>query len=374
MRVLSVFGTRPEAIKMAPVVKSLEASKQVESLVCITAQHRRMLDSVLEIFNIKADFDLNIMSKNQNLAQITTRALVGLMEVIETARPDLVLVHGDTTTTMAASLAAFYSKVRVGHVEAGLRTYDKYAPFPEEMNRRVAGVIADLHFAPTSHARENLLKEGVKPESIFVTGNTSIDAAADLVKDPYRFNEEMLNALDFNGKRIIAMTAHRRENYGKPLEDICKAALRIVEDFDDVELVYSVHLSPVVQETAYRILGGKPRVHLISPPVDVCDMHNLMSRSYLVLSDSGGLQEEAPYHNIPVVVLRDVTERPEGVQAGCLVIGGTKEQTIYDIAAKLLTDKAVYDKMAGAENPFGDGKAAQRILKAITNYELRVMD
>jgi UDP-N-acetylglucosamine 2-epimerase len=364
LRILSVFGTRPEAIKMAPVVKVLEQSPQIESLVCITAQHRQMLDSVLEIFGINPDFDLNIMSQNQDLTQITTRALDGLMGVIERSKPDMVLVHGDTTTTMAASLAAFYSKVKLGHVEAGLRTYDKYAPYPEEINRRIAGVIADLHFAPTTQTRDNLLKEGIKPESIFVTGNTAIDAAAGLVNDFYSFKEEALNSLDFKGSKIITMTAHRRENHGEPLENICRAVLRIVNDFPKVQVVYPVHLSPFVYDTAHRILGDAPNIHLVKP-IDIEDMHNLMARSYVVLTDSGGLQEEAPYHNIPVVVLRDVTERPEGVEAGCLVIGGTNEQNIYERTAEILSNTMVYSKMAQAKNPFGDGKAAKRILDAI---------
>ena len=371
MRILSVFGTRPEASKMCPLIKVLEQSPLVESKVVVTAQHREMLDSVLEIFGIVPDFDLDIMTAGQDLAQITTRALNGLMGVILEVSPDLVLVHGDTTTTMAASLAAFYSKVPIGHVEAGLRTHDKYAPFPEEINRRIAGVVADLHFAPTDWARDNLLAEGIKPETIFVTGNTSIDCAAGLVKADYVFREDSLNSLTKGSKKIITMTAHRRENYGAPLENICKAILRIARDFEDeVCVVYPVHPAPAVLENARGILGNVQDIHLINP-LDIDDMHNLMARSHLVLTDSGGLQEEAPYHNIPVVVLRDVTERPEGALAGCLVLAGTNEKSVYDTVASLLTDKDRHSAMSKAKNPFGDGQASQRILDAITTTSLR---
>jgi len=288
------------------------------------------------------------------------------MDVIKTAKPDLVLLHGDTTTTLAASLAAFYCKVPIGHVEAGLRTHDKYAPFPEEINRRVAGVCADLHFAPTEDARANLLAENVNTDRIFVTGNTAIDCAAGLVKPSYKFKEDTLNSLDFD-KKIITMTAHRRENYGKPLADICKAVLRIAQDYPDVCVVYPVHPAPVVLENAHAVLRQAQGVHLIKP-LDIDDMHNLMARSYLVLTDSGGLQEEAPYHNVPVVVLRNVTERPEGLAAGCLVLAGNEEDAVYNTVAELLTNAELHKKMSSAPNPFGDGFASQRILDGILQY------
>ncbi|MDR2168374.1 MAG: UDP-N-acetylglucosamine 2-epimerase (non-hydrolyzing) [Clostridiales bacterium] len=366
IRVLSVFGTRPEAIKMAPLVRVLADSPLIDSKVVVTAQHREMLDSVLTIFGILPDFDLDIMSAGQDLAEITTKALNGLMGVIERLRPDLVLVHGDTTTTLAASLAAYYSGVCLGHVEAGLRTHDKYAPFPEEINRRVAGVCADLHFAPTEAARANLLAENVDPKAIFVTGNTSIDAAAGLVRPNYKFKEQALNSLDFS-RRILTLTAHRRENHGQPLREICRAALRIGSDFPDAEIVYPVHPSPAVSPTVHEILGKKSGIHLVNP-LDIEDMHNLMARSHLVLTDSGGLQEEAPHHNVPVVVLRRVTERPEGVEAGCLVVAGNGEQSVYKAVAELLTDSELHARMSKAENPFGDGFASQRILSGIMQY------
>ena len=364
IRVLSVFGTRPEATKMAPLVKALEGCSHVESLVCVTAQHRQMLDQVLEMTGIIPQYDLDIMVQNQDLAHITTAALNGLMKVIKQAEPDIILAHGDTTTTLAASLAAFYSKVKLGHVEAGLRTYDKFAPYPEEINRQLVTVLADLNFAPTVGAKTNLLAENVNPDSIFVTGNTAIDFVDTFVKQDYIFKEQRLNDIDFGGKRVIAMTAHRRENYGKPLENICSAALRLVEDFDDVELVYAVHLSPVVQDVARRILGNNSRIHLVDP-LDVEDMIDLMAKSHVIMTDSGGIQEEAPHLNKPVVVLRDVTERPEGLVAGCLVLAGTEEDAVYNAVAKLLVDDEVYAKMADAKNPFGDGHAAGRILSAI---------
>ncbi|MCL2236155.1 MAG: UDP-N-acetylglucosamine 2-epimerase (non-hydrolyzing) [Defluviitaleaceae bacterium] len=367
IKVLSIFGTRPEAIKMAPLVRLLANSPHVQSTVCVTAQHRDMLDSVLEIFAIKPDFDLDIMTAGQNLAEITTKALNGLMNVISRCEPDLVLVHGDTTTTMAASLAAFYSKVSLGHVEAGLRTNDKYAPFPEEVNRRIAGVVADLHFAPTNDAKANLLAENVPPDRIFVTGNTAIDAMDGMVSKGHVFKVDMLNQLDFKGKRLITMTAHRRENYGKPLEDICQAVLKIKRDFDDVEIVYPVHPAPAVRENAYKILGDTKGIHLTSP-LDVDDMYNLLSKSYLVLTDSGGLQEEVPHLNIPVVVLRNVTERPEGLEAGCLMLAGNTEKSVYEAAAKLLTNSGLHKQMSSAQNPFGDGTASIQILEAIIKY------
>jgi len=367
IKVLSIFGTRPEAIKMAPVVRVLEGSPLVQSFVCVTAQHRDMLDSVLDIFGINPDFDLDIMTAGQGLAEITTKALNGLMGVISRCEPDLVLVHGDTTTTMAASLAAFYSQIPVGHVEAGLRTRNKYEPFPEEINRRIAGVVADLHFAPTNDAKDNLLKENVPADRIFVTGNTAIDAIDGMLARNHTFKVDLLNQMDFEGKRVITMTAHRRENHGKPLEDICKAVLAIKRDFADVEIVYPVHPSPAVRENAYKILGNTQGIHLIDP-VDVDDMYNLLSESHLVMTDSGGLQEETPHLNVPVVVLRNVTERPEGVDAGCLMLAGNTEKSVYDAVSKLLTDNNLHKQMSLAKNPFGDGQASGRILKAILEY------
>ena len=364
IKVMSVFGTRPEAIKMAPLVKLLEQEERMESIVCVTAQHREMLDQVLEIFDIHPQYDLNIMQSRQTLAGITTRALTGLSQVMEQEKPDIVLVHGDTSTTFAGALAAYYNQIQVGHVEAGLRTYDKYQPFPEEMNRRLTGALADLHFAPTVLAKKQLLKENVENTGIFITGNTVIDALAHTIEEDYTFHAEELNAIDFKGKKVIAMTAHRRENLGQPLVNICKGVKRIVEEFPQVEVVYAVHKNPVVQETAQSILGGHPRIHL-TPPLDLKDMHNLMCRSYLVMTDSGGLQEEVPSMGKPVLVLRHVTERPEGVEAGTLKLAGTEEETIYTMAKELLTDESAYAKMAQAKNPFGDGKASERIVQAI---------
>jgi len=366
IKILSVFGTRPEATKMAPLVKALERDgKHIESVVCVTAQHRQMLDQVLDIFDIKPHYDLNIMQQNQDLAHITTAALNGLMGVIRDARPDLLLVHGDTTTTMAAGLAAFYSGVKLGHVEAGLRSFDMRQPFPEEANRRIVSVLADINFAPTEQAKANLLAErACAPENIYVTGNTAIDAIDSLVSAEYTFKEERLNSLDWHGKRIVAVTAHRRENYGRPLVNICNALKRLVEDFADVEIVWPVHLSPAVRNIVFDILGNNSKIHL-TDPVDVADLLNVIARSYMVMSDSGGIQEESPHLNKPVLVLRDVTERPEGIASGCLRLAGTELADIYGHAAELLTDAATYEKMAAAENPFGDGKASLRIVRGI---------
>ncbi len=364
IKVMSVFGTRPEAIKMAPLVKELEQTEQIESVVCVTAQHREMLDQVLEIFDLHPKHDLNIMQSRQTLAGITTRALTGLEAVIAEEQPDIVLVHGDTSTTFAGALAAYYNQVKVGHVEAGLRTYDKYQPFPEEMNRCLTGTLTDFHFAPTALAKEHLLKENINPESIFITGNTVIDALAHTIEKEYTFHEKVLNTIDFENKRVIAMTAHRRENLGQPLEQICHAVKQIVEEFADVEVVYAVHKNPAVTEPVHRILGNHPRIHL-TEPLDLKDMHNLMSRSFLVLTDSGGLQEEVPSMGKPVLVLRNVTERPEGVEAGTLKLAGTDQQTIYDMTKTLLTNPTAYQEMAQAKNPFGDGNASKRIVQAI---------
>ena len=323
LKAMTVFGTRPEAVKMAPLVKALEASPDIESSVCVTAQHREMLDQVLDIFRIRPDFDLDIMQDMQTLVDITTRALEGLHDVFREAAPDIVLVHGDTTTTFAASLAAYYLKIKVGHVEAGLRTHDKYFPYPEEMNRRLTGAIADLHFSPTVSNRENLLREGISADRIYVTGNTVIDALSTTVSRDFVFEDPFLKGFDFEGKRVIAMTAHRRENIGKPFEEIFSAIRRIADEYPDIHIIYPVHLNPLVMEAAQRILGNHPRIHLIKP-VNVQEMHNLIARSYIVLTDSGGLQEEAPSLGKPVLVLRNETERPEAVQAGTVRLAGTQ--------------------------------------------------
>lgn len=364
LKVMSVFGTRPEAIKMAPLVKTLEADPRMDSSVCVTAQHRQMLDQVLEIFRIRPDYDLNIMQERQTLADITTRALDGLYNVFREAAPDIVLVHGDTTTTFAASLAAYYLKIKVGHVEAGLRTHDKYFPYPEEMNRRLTGAIADLHFAPTASNRDNLLKEGVDADRIYVTGNTVIDALRTTVSKDFGFEDPFLRDFDFEGKRVIAMTAHRRENIGKPFEEIFSAVRKIADEYPDVHIIYPVHLNPLVNEPAHEILGNHPRIHLIKP-VNVQEMHNLMARSYLVLTDSGGLQEEAPSLGKPVLVLRNETERPEAVKAGTVRLAGTHFDGVYQSIKELLDREDVYLKMARAVNPYGDGRASQRIVEAL---------
>ena len=367
IKVMCVFGTRPEAIKMAPLVKQLQNTQGIESILVVTAQHREMLDQVLEIFELTPDFDLNIMRPNQTLAGITTRALEGLENVISQTKPDIVLVHGDTTTTFSASLAAYYNQTAVGHVEAGLRTYDKYQPFPEEMNRKLTGSICDLHFAPTPLAKEHLLKENVDAKQIFITGNTVIDALQTTIAEDYHFSVEALNNIDYKAHRIISVTAHRRENLGEPLLAICRAIRRIVDNFEDVEVVYAVHKNPAVTEPVHNLLGGHSRIHLLEP-LDLKDMHNLMCRSFMVMTDSGGLQEEVPSMGKPVLVLRNVTERPEGIEAGTLRLAGTHEQTIVDMASELLTQPAAYEKMAQAKNPFGDGHASERIVSALQYY------
>ena len=363
IRVMTIFGTRPEAIKMAPLVKELQARSDIQSICCVTAQHRQMLDSVLEIFRLKPDYDLNIMEPRQTLSTITTKCLLGMEGVLEQAKPDLVLVHGDTSTTFAGALAAFYHQVMVGHVEAGLRTWDKYSPFPEEMNRKLVGDIADLHFCPTTANRDNLAREDIK-DGVFITGNTVIDALKTTVVKDYHFATELLNGLDYQGKKIILVTCHRRENYGQPMANIMTALRRVADAFPDVELVYPVHLSPVVREAAGKYLSGHDRIHLIDP-LDVEEMHNLMARSYLVMTDSGGLQEEAPALGRPVLVLRRETERPEAVAAGTVKIAGTEEETIFRMASQLLTDESAYRAMAHAVNPYGDGHACARIADAI---------
>jgi UDP-N-acetylglucosamine 2-epimerase (non-hydrolysing) len=366
IKVMSVFGTRPEAIKMAPLVRALQASESIESIVCLTGQHREMLDSVMDIFHLKSDYDLNIMEKRQTLSTITTKTLLGMEQVLEEAKPDLVLVHGDTSTTFAGALAAFYHQVKVGHVEAGLRTWDKYSPFPEEMNRTLVGDIADLHFSPTLANAENLRREAVMGE-IFVTGNTAIDAMQYTVRRDYTFTTELLNHLDFAHRRVIAVTCHRRENYGKPMQDIMHAILEVVERHPDVEVVYPVHLSPVVRECAFPILGGHDRIHLIDP-IDVEEMHNLIARCAFVMTDSGGLQEEAPALGKPVLVMRRETERPEAVAAGTAKLAGVEKDVIVSMANELLDSPEAYAKMAKAVNPYGDGHACARITQAIEWY------
>ncbi len=363
IKVMSVFGTRPEAIKMAPLVKALAERECFESLCCLTGQHREMLDSVMQIFELKGDYDLNIMQKQQTLSSITTRALLGMEGVLQEAKPDLILVHGDTSTTFAGALAAFYQQIPVGHVEAGLRTYDKYSPFPEEMNRTLVGDIATLHFSPTPANAENLQKEAIRGD-VFITGNTVIDAMKTTVREDYRFSTEVLNTLDFTNRRVIVLTCHRRENYGKPMHDILSAVRKLVEAHPEIDVVYPVHLSPVVRECAKEELGGIERVHLIDP-VDVEEMHNLMARCYFVMTDSGGLQEEAPAMGKPVLVLRRETERPEAVAAGTVKLAGVEHEEVLHLATELLENESVYAEMAHAVNPYGDGNACARIADAI---------
>ena len=363
LRIMSVFGTRPEAIKMAPLVKELAAREEIESICCVTAQHREMLDSVLEVFDLKPDWDLDIMTPRQTLSTITSKCLLGMDEAIEALKPDMILVHGDTSTTFAGALSAFYHKVPVGHVEAGLRTYDKYSPYPEEMNRKLVTSIADLYFCPTENNRQNLLRESVT-EGLFITGNTVIDALKTTVRKDYTFTTDGLADLPYDSKKIILVTCHRRENYGQPMEDIMSALAHIARTHDDVELVYPVHLSPVVQECAHRHLDGIENVHLIAP-LAADEMHNLMDRCYMVLTDSGGLQEEAPALGKPVLVLRKETERPEAVAAGTVKLAGVAYDDIVSMAHELITDEAAYAAMAHAVNPYGDGEACRRIADAI---------
>ncbi|MDF2674256.1 MAG: hypothetical protein K0R09_2524 [Clostridiales bacterium] len=364
VKILSIFGTRPEAIKMAPLIKELQGRQEIESRVCVTAQHREMLDQVLEVFNITPDYDLNVMKDRQSLSGITTRVLQGLEEVLVNVKPDMILVHGDTTTTFAGSLAAYYNKIQIGHVEAGLRTFDKYFPFPEEINRKLTGVMADVHFAPTQTSKNNLLNEGIKEEDIFITGNTAIDAMTLTVKKDYRFETEELNNIDFKNKKVIMVTAHRRENWGKPLNNICTALGKLADRYEDVEIVYLVHMNPVVRETAFDVLGNTDRVHLL-PALNIMEAHNLMDRSYMILTDSGGIQEEGPHLGKPVLVMRDVTERPEAVAAGTVRVVGTDMDNIFNEACSLIENKNLYTSMANAVNPYGDGSASRRIVDGI---------
>ena len=363
IKVMTVFGTRPEAIKMAPLAMELARRPELEAVCCVTAQHREMLDSVLDIFGLRPDFDLNIMQPRQTLSSITSKCLTGMDRVLEEAAPDLVLVHGDTSTTFAGALAAFYHKIPVGHVEAGLRTYDKWSPYPEEINRKLVGSIADLHFCPTSTNRENLARENITG-GVFLTGNTVIDALQTTVVKDFTFAEAVLNNLDYVNQKVILVTCHRRENYGQPMENIMSALAHIAQTHPEAELVYPVHLSPVVQECAHRHLDGIANVHL-TPPLDVREMHNLMARCYLVMTDSGGLQEEAPALGKPVLVLRKETERPEAVAAGTVKLAGVDYGSIIELADRLLRDPGAYAEMAHAVNPYGDGQACRRIADAI---------
>lgn len=370
MKVMSVFGTRPEAIKMAPLVKQLQADPYFESVLCVTAQHREMLDQVLELFELTPDHDLNIMKPNQTLAMITANVLNGLDKVLDEEKPDMVLVHGDTSTTFSAALAAFYHQIPVGHVEAGLRTYDMYSPFPEEVNRVMTGHLASLHFAPTQRNVDNLTREGIDEKNIYITGNTVVDALLEVAGKPYEFEDEVLKNLDFENKRIITVTCHRRENLGENMENIFGAIREIAEEFDDVEVVYPVHLNPKVREIANRVLGGRDDVHLIEPQ-SYQPFVNLMARSYLIITDSGGMQEEAPSLGKPVLVVRHETERPEALAAGTVKLAGVEKETIAALAKELLSDKAAYEAMAHAANPYGDGHACEKILEAMKDFNGR---
>lgn len=360
IKVLTIFGTRPEAIKMAPLLKELMKNQHIESIVCVTAQHRQMLDQVLDAFQITPQYDLNIMKENQTLVDITSKALVEIDKIIKEVKPDLVLVHGDTTTTMSGSLAAFYNQVKLGHVEAGLRTNNKYSPFPEEINRKITGVLADMHFAPTPMSKDNLMREGIGENKIFVTGNTAIDALKTTILPNY--SNDLLRKI--GNDKIILLTAHRRENIGENMENMFNAIKRIVNEFEGVQVIYPVHLNPKVIEIAKRILDGNNRIHLIEP-LEVIDFHNFINESYLILTDSGGIQEEAPHLGKPVLVIRDTTERPEGIMAGTLKLAGVKEESIYNSIKELLLNEDLYNAMSKASNPYGDGNASKYIVDFI---------
>ena len=360
IKVMTVFGTRPEAIKMAPLVKELKNRKEIKCIVCVTAQHRQMLDQVLNTFNIIPDYDLDIMRPGQTLSDITSKVLKGLEDIINKEKPQILLVHGDTTTTFAGALAAFYSQTDIGHVEAGLRTWNKYSPYPEEMNRQMVGVLADMHFAPTQNSKKSLLQEGKNEKNIWVTGNTAIDALKTTVKKDYSHP-----ILDWIGNsKMILITAHRRENLGEPMRGMFKAIKRLIDEFDDIKAVYPVHLNPKVREIANEVFKDDDRIKLIDP-LEVVDFHNFINKSYLILTDSGGIQEEAPSLGKPVLVLRDTTERPEGIEAGTLKLPGTNEKKIYELAKELIENKEEYNKMSKASNPYGDGNASKRIADAI---------
>jgi len=364
IKVMTVFGVRPEAIKMAPLILELQKHPEdIESVVCVTAQHREMLDQVLDVFRIVPDYDLDVMKPNQSLNEITLRVLEGLEKVLREAKPDIVLVHGDTLTTFLASYAAFLQQIKIGHVEAGLRTWNKLSPYPEEMNRQLTGVLADLHFAPTDWSAGNLRKENKPESSIYITGNTVTDVFQYTVQPSY--NNSVLEWAA--GKRLILMTAHRRESQGEPHRNIFRAVKRIADEFEDIAIVYPVHPSPAVKEPAYETLGNHPRIKLIEP-LDVVDLHNFYPKTHLILTDSGGLQEEAPSFGVPVLVLRDTTERPEGIEAGTLELVGTEEEMVYERTKALLTDRELYESMSRAANPYGDGKASERIVNAIRHH------
>jgi len=362
-KVMTIFGTRPEAIKMAPLVLELEKYEEIESIVTVTAQHREMLDQVLEAFDVTPDYDLNIMKSRQTLVDVATRGLEGLDGIMKEAEPDIVLVHGDTATTFIGSLAAFYNKIAVGHVEAGLSTWNKYSPYPEEMNRQLTGVIADLHFSPTEKSAQNLLNEGKDESRIYITGNTAIDALHTTVREEY--SHPILEKI--GDDKMILLTAHRRENLGEPMRNMFRAINRLLDKHNDIQIVYPMHMNPAVREVADEILGDNERVHLIEP-LEVVDFHNFAARSHIILTDSGGIQEEAPSLGKPVIVLRDTTERPEGIEAGTLKLAGTEEETIFDLTDELLSNPAAYDEMAKASNPYGDGEASRRIVEALLDF------
>lgn len=364
LKVMTIFGTRPEAIKMAPLVKSLERTKEIESVVCVTAQHREMLDMVLRLFDIRPDYDLNIMKHGQTIADINIAILKGMEGVFEKERPDVVLVHGDTSTTFIGALAAFYQKIKIGHVEAGLRSGNIYSPYPEEMNRRLAGVLANYHFAPTMSNYQNLLREGYAEENIFVTGNTVIDALLSMIKTDYCFEEALLNHLDYEEKRVIVMTCHRRENWGEPMVGIFKAVREIAKSHKDVEIIYPIHMNPSIRALADELLSGLDNLHIIEP-LDYEPFANLLNKAYLILTDSGGIQEEAPALGKPILVLREETERPEAVEAGTVRVVGVQQRKIVEAVSELLENKESYDQMANAVNPYGDGRACERIVQCL---------
>ena len=364
IKVMSIFGTRPEAIKMAPLVKKLNEDPQIQSVLCVTAQHREMLDQVLDLFALTPEYDHNLMKPNQTLAMITANVLTGLDPILEKEKPDIVLVHGDTSTTFSAALAAFYHRIPVGHVEAGLRTYDMYSPFPEEVNRVLTGHLTSVHFAPTQRNADNLIREGIDPEKIIITGNTVIDALLEVADRPYEFEDETLKHIDFENKRVIAVTCHRRENLGEYMHNIFEAIREIAEDFEDVEVVYPVHMNPKVRAAASEVFGGCANIHLIEP-LSYQPFVNLMAKSYFIITDSGGMQEEAPSLGKPVLVVRKETERPEAVSAGTVKLAGVRRETIAALARELLTDRKAYDAMSKASNPYGDGTACDKILEAL---------
>lgn len=368
IKVMSIFGTRPEAIKMAPLVRALEKDERFESIVCVTAQHREMLDSVMDIFGIKPEYDLNVMNHGQTIIDISNKVLKGVSDVLTKCRPNIVLVHGDTSTTLNAALAAFYNKIPVGHVEAGLRSYDNYSPFPEEMNRKLTGSIAELHFSPTENNKNNLLKEGISEDKIFVTGNTVIDALKSVIKEDYVFENNSLNNIDFNNRKVILLTTHRRENWGEPMENIFKSINDLLDDNDDIEVIFPMHKNPKIRELANKYFSDSlNRVHLIEP-LEYVEFTNLMAKVYLIMTDSGGIQEEAPALGKPVVVLRTETERPEAVEAGTIMLAGIDKNEIINITNMLINNKSAYEMMSKSTNPYGDGLASIRIKDAIKNY------